>query len=107
MCNGWSLTAYICDDCYLIKNAIRLYGKDKIINLVKKEFNIKYIKTLNNDNMQLVRNDKEDEKLNPKKRPRCNSENLYMNKKDDDEKYYYKEINDDVIHELKDKLTKL
>ena len=93
ICSQWCLTQYICNDCYIIKNAVRLYGKEKIIELVKSEFNIKEII------------DKEER---PKKRVRFSSESsteLY-NKKDD-EKYHVKELNDNLLDELKDKLTKL
>ena len=98
LCGQWSLTTYICDDCYLIKNAIRLYGKDNIINLVKNKYNIE-------DKKNIIK-EKEEEELNPKKRPRFNSENLYNNN-DNEDKYIVKELNDTVLNELKEKLTKL
>tara|TARA_Y100000114_G_scaffold82780_1_gene76477 strand:- start:838 stop:1173 length:336 start_codon:yes stop_codon:yes gene_type:complete len=106
LCGEWSLTSYICDDCYLIKNSIRLYGKEEIINLVKNKYNIEDKKKIIDDNVNIIKQEEEDEKINPKKRPRFNSENLYNNKNNDD-KYIYKEINDDVLDELKEKLTKL
>ncbi len=100
ICSQWCLTQYICNDCYIIKNAVRLYGREKIIELVKSEFNIKEIIDL-----PKIIIDKEER---PKKRVRFSSDSsteLY-NKKDD-EKYHVKELNDNLLNELKDKLTKL
>ena len=93
ICSQWCLTQYICNDCYIIKNAVRLYGREKIIELVKSEFNIKEII---------------DEEERPIKKRKFNSDSsadLYN--KNDDEKYHIKEINDNLLNELKDKLTKL
>lgn len=87
LCGEWSLTKYICDDCYVIKNAMRCFGKDRIIDLINNEFNLK------------VENKKE----------RKDSLELYNNKdeEDDSKNYHIKEINEKVLGELREKLGNL
>ena len=108
LCNGWSLTAFICDECYIIKNAMRLYGKDKLLNLVKKEFDIPdKTNIILKEEEETEDEDTDNDEIRPAKRRRFLSTNLYNNKKNESDNYHNKEISDTMLKELKDKLTSL
>jgi hypothetical protein len=98
ICSQWCLTQYICNDCYIIKNSIRLFGRDKIINLIKEELKIK-------EEEKEEEEEEEVQKENQKKRLRTCSDtsNEFYIKKEDD-KYHFKEVNNIMIKELKNKL---
>ena len=81
LCNQWSLTRYICEDCNKIKDMINLYSRDTIIDVldavlvrdtIKRNYKIDMIKKkgLETDNSndreykeEKKKEDKEEEKI--------------------------------------------
>lgn len=112
LCNDWSLTRYICEDCNKIKDMINLYERDVVIDVleavlvrdtIKRNYKIDMIKkkgldTPPKDNNSILcdtSNDREYKKEENKK------------EKIDDSIVLYKNVADGMITELKEKLTKL
>lgn len=98
LCNEWSLTRYICEDCNKIKDMINLYSRDTVIDVldavlvrdtVKRNYKIDMIKKkgLETDNS----NDREYKKE--------------TKEEIEDSIVLYKNVQDNVIQELKAKLT--
>ena len=98
LCNEWSLTRYICEDCNKIKDMINLYSRDTVIDVldavlvrdtVKRNYKIDMIKKkgLETDNS----NDREYKKE--------------TKEEIQDSIVLYKNVQDGMIKELKQKLT--
>ncbi len=107
LCNDWSLTRYICEDCNKIKDMINLYSLDVVIDVleavlvrdtIKRNYKIDMIKKKGLDTIKEEcdnSNDREYKKEENKK------------EKIDDSIVLYKNVSDGVIEQLKEKLTKL
>lgn len=105
LCNEWSLTRYICEDCNKIKDMINLYQRDVVIDVleavlvrdtIKRNYKIEMIKkkgldTCPKDNNSIL----------------CDTSNENKKEKIDDSIVLYKNVSDGMITELKEKLTKL
>ena len=79
LCNQWSLTRYICEDCNKIKDMINLYSRDTIIDVldavlvrdtIKRNYKIDMIKkkglTDNSNDREYKIEDKEEDKKEEK-----------------------------------------
>jgi len=79
LCNQWSITRYICEDCNKIKDMINLYSRDTIIDVldavlvrdtIKRNYKIDMIKkkglTDNSNDREYKIEDKEEDKKEEK-----------------------------------------